>query len=127
MAPNVIRCVPQAFLERTAKTSVHHVKMVIFATASMGSAPTVILAGSEIGTNQYFVDALVLALVFGLYLCLISYSGINKLLCLYSCEVRCPNGTYGENCENDCSHCFNGECHFATGECLCDPGFYGTL
>ncbi|KTF73430.1 hypothetical protein cypCar_00044771 [Cyprinus carpio] len=43
-----------------------------------------------------------------------------------NCEVRCPNGTYGENCEKDCSHCFNGDCHFATGECLCDPGFYGT-
>lgn len=41
------------------------------------------------------------------------------------CEVRCPNGTYGENCENNCSHCFNGICHVVTGECLCDPGFYG--
>ncbi|KTF88183.1 hypothetical protein cypCar_00024096 [Cyprinus carpio] len=46
--------------------------------------------------------------------------------CKNNCEVRCPNGTYGENCEKDCSHCFNGDCHFATGECLCDPGFYGT-
>uniref|UniRef100_H3DDT1 Scavenger receptor class F member 2 n=1 Tax=Tetraodon nigroviridis TaxID=99883 RepID=H3DDT1_TETNG len=42
------------------------------------------------------------------------------------CEVRCPNGTYGENCENNCHHCFNGICHVVTGECLCDPGFYGT-
>ncbi|XP_027889408.1 scavenger receptor class F member 2 [Xiphophorus couchianus] len=41
------------------------------------------------------------------------------------CEVRCPNGTYGENCENNCSQCFNGICHVVTGECLCDPGFYG--
>lgn len=51
MALNVIRCVHQAFLERTAKTSVHPVKTAITATASMGSVPTVIPAGSEIGTN----------------------------------------------------------------------------
>lgn len=54
MAPNVIRCVRQAFLERTVKMSVHRVKTDIIATASMGSAPTVIPAGSEIGTNKFF-------------------------------------------------------------------------
>lgn len=59
MAPNVIRCVHQAFLERTAKTSVRHVKTAIIATGSMGSAPTVIPAGSEIGTNKDIVDAFV--------------------------------------------------------------------
>lgn len=56
-APNVIRCVRQAFLERTAKTSVHHVKMAITVTVSMESALTAIPAGSEIGTSKYFVDA----------------------------------------------------------------------
>lgn len=54
-APNVIRCVRQAFLVRTAKTSVHRVKTAITATASMGSVLTVIPAGSAIGTNKSFL------------------------------------------------------------------------
>lgn len=41
------------------------------------------------------------------------------------CETKCRNGTYGENCAFVCNDCFNGECHFESGRCLCQAGFHG--
>ncbi|CAG0906363.1 unnamed protein product, partial [Darwinula stevensoni] len=42
-----------------------------------------------------------------------------------NCDELCPDGTYGEECEGNCSSCVHGMCLHTTGECLCDPGFTG--
>uniref|UniRef100_A0A674MW75 Tyrosine-protein kinase receptor Tie-1 n=1 Tax=Takifugu rubripes TaxID=31033 RepID=A0A674MW75_TAKRU len=36
-------------------------------------------------------------------------------------------GTWGVNCDKDCSECLNGGvCHNIDGDCICPPGFMGT-
>ncbi|XP_050400814.1 receptor-type tyrosine-protein phosphatase T isoform X2 [Patella vulgata] len=44
------------------------------------------------------------------------------------CDIPCPKGKYGINCENLCGHCLNDNCHSETGRCLdkCKSGYYGT-
>ena len=42
--------------------------------------------------------------------------------------LGCENGTYGENCNNMCGHCIDGEfCDHTNGSCLngCNPGYVG--
>lgn len=44
--------------------------------------------------------------------------------------AACEVGTYGENCSNQCGHCFETEqCHHINGTCMngCDSGFHGLL
>ncbi|XP_067118509.1 uncharacterized protein [Centruroides vittatus] len=49
--------------------------------------------------------------------------GITRLI------VRvCQDGIYGPLCEHRCPNCLNGGvCHDLTGDCICPPGFNGTL
>ncbi|XP_067118511.1 tyrosine-protein kinase receptor Tie-1-like [Centruroides vittatus] len=49
--------------------------------------------------------------------------GITRLI------VRvCQDGIYGPLCEHQCPNCLNGGvCHDLTGDCICPPGFNGTL
>ncbi len=51
MVQNVIRYVQRVTSERTVRISVRRAKTVTSATGSMGSVPTAILAGLEIGTQ----------------------------------------------------------------------------
>ncbi|XP_040263751.1 tyrosine-protein kinase receptor Tie-1 [Bufo bufo] len=40
----------------------------------------------------------------------------------------CPAGKWGPSCQKDCLNCLNGGvCHDSSGECICAPGFMGTL
>lgn len=42
-----------------------------------------------------------------------------------SCNETCPEGTYGENCSNECQ-CSNGaKCSPESGMCLCPTGWRG--
>ncbi|CAB1336827.1 unnamed protein product, partial [Coregonus sp. 'balchen'] len=50
--------------------------------------------------------------------------------CGQRCNCRngeCPLGSYGANCKLRCDCHNNGTCGRVTGECRCDPGYYGHL
>jgi hypothetical protein len=38
------------------------------------------------------------------------------------CNITCPKGKYGVNCQQSCS-CAHGKCDSAVGTCLCEPGW----
>ena len=40
--------------------------------------------------------------------------------------LECPNGLYGDNCNNICSCRSDSECDFITGNCSCEPGYTGS-
>lgn len=42
------------------------------------------------------------------------------------CNRPCPFLTYGENCANNCE-CNGAQCSPITGDCICLPGFQGTI
>jgi hypothetical protein len=41
------------------------------------------------------------------------------------CNITCPKGKYGVNCQQSCS-CAHGKCDSAVGTCLCEPGWKGS-
>ncbi|GFY40239.1 hypothetical protein TNIN_480371, partial [Trichonephila inaurata madagascariensis] len=41
------------------------------------------------------------------------------------CEMRCPEGTFGQGCKYQCLCQNNGTCDPVTGQCACPPGFEG--
>jgi len=51
---------------------------------------------------------------------LIGYHGNN-------CENKCPEGTYGLYCKESCRCQHGAKCHHVTGECICKPGYQGSL
>lgn len=40
------------------------------------------------------------------------------------CQEVCPEDYWGENCNNICN-CNHGRCNRTTGDCNCNPGFFG--
>lgn len=56
-----------------------------------------------------------------MFIILLLFLGYRGVLC----DTTCPEGTYGENCSNECQ-CNNGaECSPESGKCLCPPGWRG--
>lgn len=41
------------------------------------------------------------------------------------CETRCPNGKYGDECQETCNCKNNSSCDPTTGECICARGWEG--
>jgi len=47
--------------------------------------------------------------------------------CLELCEMTCPSGYYGSNCQSQCScNLASSTCDPTNGNCLCSPGYSGS-
>ncbi|NXR06305.1 SREC protein, partial [Semnornis frantzii] len=56
-----------------------------------------------------------------------SLSGVQWLmpLCLGSCNISCPAGTFGDGCQLLCPDCVVGRCDPVSGACICQAGYWG--
>lgn len=54
-------------------------------------------------------------------------SGVQWLtpLCLGSCNISCPAGTFGDGCQLLCPECIVGSCDPVSGDCICQAGYWG--
>lgn len=41
----------------------------------------------------------------------------------YRCDLRCPSGHHGDECQSECKCQNGGECDTQTGQCLCSSGW----